>query len=236
MRVTAVSGPLTIRATAPEPALPDALAKEVDAVWSAIRRGNPHVVDGILFSATDVSSERIEGRFVPYRRWAAQMARPALAPRLAVRPLGVSGLLLCADGVVIGRRSQHVGHPGLWELAPSGGISRDPPDWRDAILAELSEEVGLHREDVAAVHPFCLVEDERDGVIDIGIRIETPLTGAEIVARHGALALKEYAELFVPATAQALHWLESREPEVVAASLALLRRHLTRDPCGRATR
>jgi hypothetical protein len=236
VRVSPLSESLAILATSPETRIPDDLARDVDAAWNEIRRSNPLAEDGRIFSITALSSDRIEGRFVPYRWRAAQVARPDLARRLPVRPLAVSGLLLCSDGVVLGRRARHVGQPGLWELVPSGGISRGPPDWRDAIFTELSEEIGLHPRDVASVHPFCLIEDEKDAVVDIGIRIETPLTGAEIVGRHQALPVKEYAEIAASALGEAVAWLESRAPAVVPTSLALLRFHLSRDPSGTATR
>lgn len=236
MRVVPIGERLAIRAAAPETELPGPLKGRVEAAWADIKRRNPLAEDGRIFSVTGISSERIEGRFVPYRWRAAQVARPELKQGLAVTALAVSGLLFCADGVVIGRRSPHVGHPGLWELVPSGGVSADPPDWRGAILSELSEEVGLQERDIASVVPFCLVEDEKDAVVDIGIRIETSLTGAEIVDRHRSLAAKEYGEIIVSAVSQASALLSSREPEVVPTSLALLRFHLSRAPSGRATR
>jgi 8-oxo-dGTP pyrophosphatase MutT (NUDIX family) len=231
-RITPVGGSPVLHTVAESPQLPIAVAREVDAVWEDLRRRNPRLADGTLFSVTSLSPDRIEGRFVPYRWRAVQRERPDLA--LGIRTLAVSGLLLCEGGVVIGRRAAQVSHAGLWELVPSGGISGDPPDWRATLLAELSEEVGIGAADVASMQPFCLIEDEADAVIDLGVMIETKLTAEDVARRHADLVVKEYAGLVVVPSHQAVAWLLARERQAVATSLALLRFHLS--PSGTPTR
>ncbi len=214
------------------PPLPARLDAEVAALWERARALRPDGLrDGGLFTVEAMTPLRITGRFVPYRRLVAQRAKPALFGALGVRPLAVSGVLTCADGVVFGRRAADVTEDaGRWELVPSGGVS---PECADAagrvdlgrqIGIELGEEVGVAADAVGAPEILCAVEDNRSHVIDVGIALASPLSGAEVRARHARRASREYAELAVVAKADVPAFVAARGRELIEVSRALLER------------
>ena len=135
--------------------------REIDLVWEAerARRGDA-LHDGLIFSVSSISPHRIFGHFVPYRWLVAQRRRPDLAIQLGIRPLAVSGLLRCRDGVIFGARNRDSEQdPGCWELVPSGGVgpATNRPNGTLAperqVIEELAEEVGLGPAQVAGIGP-----------------------------------------------------------------------------------
>jgi hypothetical protein len=195
VREFSVSGVVEILGDAPP--LPPNLAREVERIWQA-RGGTPF--NGRILSAVEIAPDRIAATLVEYRWFVAQRMKPDLFPALQVRPVAVSGVLHCADGIVIGRRSQSMMQdPGLWELVPSGGMD-GTADIRGQILAELREEVGLTPDQVDEVVPFCLIEDDESHTLDIGIALAAPRLGADAVLRAWRdCATREYTDLKVTA-------------------------------------
>lgn len=185
--------------------LGDEARREVAEIYeSEKRRRGGDLFDGLLFSVEGIDGERISGRFVNYSLFIAQSAKPELFDVLGVRPLGVSGLLVCSDGIVFGRRNVTVTQdPGLWELAPSGGI--DPScrkeDGRiDAVghvLREMHEEIGAGAEHVSSASPFVVIENTDSHVIDIGIDIKISLGEEEILRLFRRGGSNEYTDLMV---------------------------------------
>jgi len=212
------------------PPLPPDLDAEVDRLWLAERsRQGGGLFNGHTFSAVVVEPARIAGHRIEYRRLIAQRLCPELFESLRVRPVGVSGLLQCADGIVFGRRARTgVQHPGLWELAPSGGIDTDSVqpgliDVRRQVLTELTEEVGLKQDQVGVPAPFCLVEDEELRVLDIGFALTAPaLTAGAILALHQASGSREYGELAVVPRGGLQHFFEQIGEQLMPVSRMLL--------------
>lgn len=170
----------------------------------------------------------ITARIVEYRHFIAQRAQPALFAALQIRPLAVSGVLECPQGLVIGRRAATLTQDaGLWELVPSGGldpntaVAGNKADCTAQILIELREETGLEADQVFGLSPFCLIEDDDSHVIDIGIAMATTLDAAQLAQIHRAGASSEYAELGVVPAAEADGAFMGRVP-LVAVSQALL--------------
>ena len=189
------------------PALTPALDTRVEALWqTAAARvatgGAGRLFNGRVFSADHIGVAEITGHVTEFRRIVAQMEEPSLFPLLGLRPLAVCGVLCCADGVPIGRRHPAaIYQPGMWQLPPAGSV--DPMavdadgrvDLRAQVLAELREEVGVEAGQVDAVRPLCAVEHPGSHVTDVGILIETALTGAQVLALHRTRANGEYATL-----------------------------------------
>jgi len=231
LTVHAFSPTATIEAVGEAPALPADLAAEIELLWQAEqeRRGKT-LFDGRILSAVEIGAERISGYVVEYRRFIAQKLRPGLFPALRVRPVAVSGLLRCADGILFGRRAEATTQDaGMWELAPSGGLDangldgQSRADLKAQIMAELREEVGLSPEKVFEVMPFCLVEDSESHVIDIGMRLEAPGLAAEaVLSGHRESASGEYSKLAVVAQANLAEFLARRSPGIVPVSQAIL--------------
>ena len=181
--------------------VPAHLAPVVEAVWNLelARRGGA-LFNGRTVSVLSHAPDLILTRIVEYRVVLAKRRRPDLFAAIAIRPLAVSGLLRCVDGIVFGRRGQNVtADAGLWELVPSGGIdaadgkARSP---RDQVLTELREEVGLEAAAIRDCRPFCLIEDGSTGIFDIGIALQTDLEAGAVEEAHRR-ASDEYSELRV---------------------------------------
>lgn len=204
-----------------------ALERRVEALWRQEQeaRRTP-LFNGELLSVVSVAPARIEARVTEYRHFVAQRRDPSLSSELRVRPLAVSGLTHCRDGIVFGRRSAgSTQDVGLWELVPSGGIDARavrPDGGVDVVgqlLQELREETGCSPEAVISTNPFLLVEDTESAVVDIGIEIRLAIDGAAVLAAHDSRATDEYDELrFVP-----IADLERFTEPAVEVSLALLR-------------
>ena len=194
------------------------------------RRRGGVLFDGLAFSVERLDGKQIVGRFVRYSRFVAQAAKPDLFDVLRVRPLAVSGLLTCADGVVFGRRAASVTQDaGLWELVPSGGVD---PSCRDAtgridvvgqVLNELREEIGIERGQVGSAVPFAVVENIGDHVIDVAVAIETRLAAGEIrrLFRQGGSG--EYADLAIVPLADVPQFVKRFGGELAGISRFLLR-------------
>jgi hypothetical protein len=210
--------------------LPLSIQSEVEQLWQAEQRrcGKP-LSNGRILSAVEISPLRIRGRVVEYRHLIAQRARPELFDVLRVRPVAVSGVLECADGIVLGRRAATMTQDaGLWELVPSGGIDTSSVpvgaevDYRAQILTELHEEIGIDAEWVTSIRPFCLVDDLDSHVLDIGIAMESPLSAGAVLKLHREAATGEYDELRVVDRAEVGRFIQGEASQLVGVSAMLI--------------
>lgn len=184
------------------PALDPALEARIDALWLEANTRS-RLFNGRIFSVDRISAYRIEGHWSEYRRIIAQLNDASLVPLVGVRNLAVVGVIHTPQGcIAVGRREPRASYQqGLWQLCPAGSVDQSAAtptgaDWRQAILAELEEELGLHAADIAAMTAYRLV-DHPHGVIDLGIHIETHLDADALRARHAASGNDEYDALEV---------------------------------------
>ncbi|HZQ18199.1 MAG TPA: hypothetical protein VFA90_05715 [Terriglobales bacterium] len=214
--------------------LTESVQREIESLWHAEeqRRGKG-MFNGQVLSVVEISSEGITARVSEYRHFIAQRKRPELFDVLRVRPLAVSGVLACRDGIVFGLRESAVTqHAGSWELVPSGGIDTNTQtkggevDYRATILAELQEEIGISADRVSEVKPFCLIEDNSSHVLDIGIALKSPISGDSLFEIHRSAATKEYTELRVIPRSAVDIFIEDESHNIVEVSVALIRRFL----------
>lgn len=209
----------------PAPGISDALRRQVDSLWlqETERRGGS-LFDGKILSVVALSSRLITCRLSEYRHLTAQRLNPALFSDLGVRPLAVTGYLLCRQGLVLGLRSRvNSQDQGLWEVVPSGGLdlqslkSGTGPDRKGAaasnvefksktqsvdyltqVKLELLEEVGLSWDFIDAWQTLCLVEDTDEKVVDIAVSLQAPrLDFAELVEIHKQSGSAEYERLML---------------------------------------
>ena len=173
----------------------------MSAIWH--RLCSRHALfNGRTFCATSTTPGHVRGYWSEYRRAAAQSENPALFRQIRHRGLAVCGLLFCPDGLLLGRREPNsVYQPGIWQCPPAGSVDIGAAvpggaDWRRSLLAELEEELGLGTADVRDMTPLCLVQHP-SGVLDLGIRMWTPLGAAELGARHARSGNGEYDRLLV---------------------------------------
>lgn len=194
--------------------------------WTrAVARTN--LFNGRVFCADTITPTLILGHWTEYRRVIAQMAEPALFATLQVRSLAVCGLLDSPDGAVIGRREPASAYqPGLWQFAPAGSVDQGAAkpggvSWRHALLTELQEELGIPPDAVAVMDPVCLVQHPT-GVLDMGVRLQTRLTAAEIIDLHHTRGNGEYDRLLVCPTARLIADVQAKGGTLVPASRLFL--------------
>ena len=215
------------------PTLSSDLANEVEVLWQAEQKHRGKAIfNGRIMSALMVDSLGIHGCVTEYRYLIAQRARPELFPVLQVRPVAVSGLFKCADGIVFGRRSgMTTQDAGLWELVPSGGIDtredkvkqlQEKVDYLAQILTELHEETGIGSDAVLNVRPFCLVDDTDSHVLDIGIAMISSLSANEVLRMHGEATAKEYDELRVIPLSEVEAFIQGEASQLVGVSMMLI--------------
>jgi len=226
-----IRGDLKLRdsGAAPESITPE-INTEVERIWAeAQAETGGAFFNGTIFSVDSIADGEILGHFIAYKYLIAMTRRPELFSALRVQTLGVSGVLRCADGFVLGRRSTRVAQDaGLWELVPSGGI--DPSmrttngaiDFTRHVLSELHEEVGISIEKVTAVQPLCVVEDTDRHLFDIAVSLTTPLSGTEVVALYGGLQNREYEAIRVVAPGDLSALIVRERADFVALTLYLI--------------
>src|SRR5579859_3764895 len=221
---------LVVTAEARLPPLDADLEHRVEEMWrqEQTKRGTS-LFNGAILSVVSHSPERIEVGITEYRRFLAQRRDPTLFGKLGVRPLAVSGLMRCRDGVVLGRRSNaSTQDAGRWELVPSGGVDARAVGADGAVsligqlMVELREETGCPAAAVTSAEPFLLVEDSGSQVIDIGIDLVLDLDAASVLAAHRSGATDEYALLRIVPDSELTTFVSQARPPVVEVSRALL--------------
>lgn len=211
---------------------PDSEA-EIQSIWDAEEaKPGRTLFNGRIFSVISASAKRIEGCFVEYRQLIAQQAQPTLFATLGVRPLGVSGLVRCTDGLIFGCRGEGLTQDaGQWELVPSGSVDTQfvGPDGRVNLAAQISlelvEEIGVPRNAINDITPCCLIEDNASHVCDIGLTLWLGLSGDEIMAAHRALAGDEYCEIAIVAEADVASHVDGLGGTLIETSRLLLTHH-----------
>lgn len=156
--------------------------KELTATWEHERRRcGDYLYNGKVFSALHFDANGMQGCWISYREALAGHRKPALAERLGILPVAVSGMVWAGEHLLVGQRAEHLAQfPGHWELAPSGGLDpesqRGPEvDFRETLYKELQEETGILPEAIARLHPFALMR----GQTALEICLEVQLHAAE---------------------------------------------------------
>jgi 8-oxo-dGTP pyrophosphatase MutT (NUDIX family) len=227
-----VAASLRVVAVAPMPPLPPVLEAEVARLWDAAHRRQPGLFNGRIFSADTISPDLISGHWTEFRRSMAQIERPALYGALRVRSLAVNGVIRCAEGVLIGRRStKAVYQAGQWQLPPAGsvdgGAEREDGsvDVGQQLRDELEEELGLPADRILAIEPLCLVEHPGTHVTDLGMAIRLDVDAATLLRAHATSGNQEYEEMHVLPIDRVLSLGADLMPTVVV----FLQRLLARD-------
>ena len=209
--------------------LPDAVEAAVERLWQESRRRFPSLFNGRVLTVETIAPGRIACRWTEYRRVAAQFRDTGMFEALRVRPLAVCGPLLCADGVVLGRREAGAVYlAGYWQVPPAGNVDaravRDgAADFRAGLLHELHEELGIAPGAVTGIRPLCAVEHPGTHVVDIACRIDTGLDAGAIHAAHGRARDRELDELRIVPLAELQAALAEMAPRLMGVVPASLR-------------
>lgn len=227
----AVAADLKVRLGGKTPSPSPEVLERVATIWEAekSKRGKA-LFNGSLFSIDSVSPTEITGWLAEYRWFLAQRRDPALRRALCVHPLGVTGVLCCADGVVLGRRAGSVEmDAGLWELVPSGSVDGSVTgpdgeiDLRGHLLTELKEEIGISEVEIAAPpRPILEIEDQSSHVTDIALIIETSISGQQVRSLFNGIENREYVELNVVPISNLLQHAKTLGEALATVSLSVL--------------
>ena len=171
--------------------------ERIEGLWlQALQDGGRKIFNGICHSLVEFDEKRLVLQPFEYKFLVAQRSDPETGDALALRPVGVTGLSLCQDGVVFGKRSSRLAlNGGLWEAAPSGGLDR--PDPEAMLFEELSEELGLERGVVRSKELIGLAEDTDSGEVDLVFKLALDVGRSGVVSSFQRKATQEYDDIAV---------------------------------------
>ncbi|TAE28765.1 MAG: hypothetical protein EAZ92_07595 [Candidatus Kapaibacterium sp.] len=221
--------------------LEDSLRAAMEKEWARALERNPEVFDGeiLLLKGWKRDAEgtlRLSVAWGTYKMFVASRALPLM--REIVRPLGVSGMMLChgeeqngtispASAVVFARRSGTVAtYPNCWELMPSGSISRDSAsvnhntiDYICQILEEFEQETGFNAQIIQQITPTALIFDKQANIYDICVRLN--LSVSQTVVMEQFQGNDEYTEMRCVSLLDIPHFLQHHASDIVPPSKVL---------------
>ena len=176
---------------------PRDLLERIETLWQeSLQDTGRRLFNGVCHSLVEFDGERIVLQPIDYKLLIANRSDPEIESRLPLRPLGVTGLSLCRDGIVLGKRSGELAlNGGLWEAAPSGGL--DKPDPEAVLFEELLEELGLEPGTVRTRELVGLVEDTDSGEADLVFKLALDVGRSHVVSAHGRNATLEYDDIAI---------------------------------------
>lgn len=202
----------------------------IDSEWHNIQKESDFkLFNGEIAVLENELPGLIEVRIDEYKRMVSARCNRILMDTLGLRPLAVSGLLICSDGIVFGLRSKNNKESvGMWELVPSGGLDANKLilgknfDPVDQIYIELAEEIGLGASTIEQSNTFCLIEETSTGLIDIGIKLLAPnISSSQIFEAHTSYGSNEYEKLAIISPDELIIFISNNV--VVPVSIELLR-------------
>jgi len=216
----------------PAPTLPSAdTLSRIDAIWQEEReRRGGRVTNGRIFSVSHRDGATFKVWQSQYKWWIAQRRDPTLFQTLALRPLAVSGVMRLAEGLVFARRAAgNTQDPGMWELAPSGGVDQSCRRHdgtiaaAEQILVEAEEELAIPRDAfVVPPEPIAVMEDGEDHVVDIVFELRPGFSAMQLEGRFAAMTNREYTDLRIASAKNFSAMIVREGGRISAASQALL--------------
>lgn len=203
---------------------PISVMPRVEEIWtSEKKKRGGQLTNGRIYGLAEFRPDYLLIYPSEYRYAIARRRDPDLKEfGLSMRPLAVTGILLCADGLIFGRRGSSVANDvGLWEPAPAGGLSQDDP--KVQVLEELEEELGITASMIVSAEACGLIEDVESGVFDILFRLWTPATELDIRAAHTVRGSDEYAELAIVKPPEVPTFLDAQGERLLPAVRPMLR-------------
>jgi hypothetical protein len=212
------------------PALKPDVSAVVEKLWSeAQSERSGALYNGLIFNVTDFAWPLIRGHFIDYKIFIAAQRRPDLFSKQRVRPLGVTGVSRCGDGIILGRRSDLVTQDrGLWELVPSGGLDVSSREVDGSInitgqfVQEFNEETGLLSEMISEIRPSHVVEDMSTHVFDIIATLDLNASSEDTERLLSRTRTDEYQEFKVLKPHDIAAFLEARPDQIAPLSRYLI--------------
>jgi hypothetical protein len=216
--------------------IPPEINKKINSIWDIeSKKRDGFIFNKKILSAVTITDRCIYAKITEYRNFIAQKICPELFETLQVKPIAVSGILKCPDGLLFGLRASSLTQdPGLWELLPSGGI--DPESSIDTfpdvdhiaqLLIELQEEVGLTANNISHISPLYFVNDSKSHVIDIVSLLECPLTFKEINKIYSSHKQQEVDDIKLVAADDLAYFIESQGDQISEISKLIIKELLS---------
>lgn len=161
-----------------EKSLSPAILQAIEEEWQHEQQKRT-IFNGKIFDVLSANSQKLTGRFVEYRSYIAQLRNPNLKKSLPIHILGVTGLTLWKDRLLLGRRADDVTlYPSFYEFAPAGGVDATSTkngriDIQKQALAELEEELGIDSSRVKSITPAALMQSSDGYEIVVKILLDS---------------------------------------------------------------
>ncbi len=209
-------------------------SERVEQIWQMEIAKNPKLFNGTVFSYLKHSATekitKIEGAFVEYKQFLAQLREPVLD--LGIKPIGVSGFTIINENrkkyAVFALRSDDVTeYPGHLELVPSGTLDNSVlgPDgtvrFHDKLREEFEEETGIPASVITGIRSCGLILDRKDQVYDACAIIEASATREQALEAFSTVS--EYRKPCFVALEDLPRFVEENAHALVPSSLALAR-------------
>ncbi len=209
---------------------PDHIIKAIETIWqAAIEQPGSKLFDGKILSVTAVSPTALTCSAVPYRFFYAQRQSNIIREALQIKAVAVSGIILHNQSLYLGRRSQFTTqYPGHIELLPSGSINADlvkpsgMVDFRQQLIEELAEEVGINHAFISEIDPLFLVFDVEEQTWDICCRIT--LSSNFSIGSENGLRTNEYDEIFSVPLSQSTNFVKTNAKCLVPTTQIIMQK------------
>lgn len=163
--------PITTRVMRTAPlSLPLTLRTQIEQIWSDAIANNPNLFNGKIYTLKNYKDGNLYIADSEYKVSFSLQKSPKIFKENPILILAVTGILLCEDGLILGRRGNSVSFQnGLWEPAPAGSLSCLDP--KAQVLEELEEELGIARNRINEIEITGLIEDQSTNIADIIYKI-----------------------------------------------------------------
>ena len=208
------------------------LENVVNLIWeNAIVKQNFHLTNSKVLRFIEKLDNNIIAQVCEYKYFYAQSKHPDLFASLNITILAVSGITICGNGIVVGKRSVNsLQDPGSWELTPSGSIGVpdlplkiDADYAKDQVIVELEEEIGILSREIGNISLIGYLRDTDAHVIDLLFAIKVTISRKELNSRSLHTINDEYTEIRIVDLRLVSIFFWFKWKRVVASSHALLR-------------
>ena len=204
----------------------------VNLIWkSAIVKQNFRLKNSKVLRFLEKLDNTIFAQVCEYKYFYAQSKHPDLFALLNITILAVSGITICGNSIVIGKRSVNsLQDPGSWELTPSGSI--EVPDLllkidtncaKDQVIVELEEEIGVLSREIENISFIGCLRDTDAHVIDLLFAVKITTSRKELHSRFLYTISDEYTVIRIIDLRLVSIFFWFKWTRVVASSRALLR-------------
>lgn len=190
----------------------------IEGIWrTEEEKSGGALFDGDVLALTGATAHEITVCPAKYSTVLASRRDRRVQEMLGMMPLGVTSVLTCPDGILIGRRSPRLAmSPGAWEVMPGGALER--PDARGQILQELTEELGLPAGCLTRCEAAALVQLPDHATANILFRLETALSAAAINAAFAASGSDEHTAIAIVPSDGLSGYLSAEGPHGLATA------------------